>query len=58
MRGFGTGEAAARFCGAFDKRRTYFRSRRILGKAVSLLEQRHVFLQRLTALQIGRRAAS
>jgi hypothetical protein len=58
MRGFGTGEAAARFCCAFDELRNYFRSRRMMGKMVSLREQRQAFLQRFTALQTSIRAAS
>ena len=41
MRGFGTVEAAARFCCAFDELRTYLRPRRTIGEVVSLLEQRH-----------------
>jgi len=58
MRGFGTVEAAARFCRAFDELRNYFRSRRMMGEVVSLLEQRQAFLQRLTALQTSIQAAS
>ncbi len=58
MRGFGTVEAAARFCCAFDELRNYFRSRRMVGEAVSLLQQRQAFLQRLTALQTSILAAS
>ncbi|GHO78244.1 hypothetical protein KSD_60150 [Ktedonobacter sp. SOSP1-85] len=51
MRGFGTVEAAARFCCAFDELRNYLRPRRTTGEVVSLLKQRQVFLQRLGALQ-------
>jgi transposase-like protein len=58
MRGFGTVEAAARFCRAFDELRNYFRSRRIMGEVVSPLEQRLAFLQRLTALQTSIQVAS
>src|SRR5437879_13429746 len=58
MRGFGTVEAAGRFCCAFDELRNYLRPRRIMGEAVSLLEQRQVFLQRLAALQTMIQAAS
>ncbi len=58
MRGFGTIEAAARFCCAFDELRNYFRFRRTIGETVSLLEQRQVFLQRLAALQTMIQAAS
>jgi putative transposase len=58
MRGFGTIEAAACFCCAFDELRTYLRSRRTMGETVSLLEQRQVFLQRFAALQTRIKAAS
>ena len=58
MRGFGTVEAAARFCCTFDEIRNYFRPRRRMGEAVSLLEQRQPFFQRLAALQTLIRAAS
>jgi putative transposase len=58
MRGFGTVEAAARFCCAFDEWRTDLRPRRTLGEVVSLLEQRQAFLQRLAALQTLIQAAS
>jgi transposase-like protein len=51
MKGFGTFEAAARFCCAFDELRNYLRLRCTLGKIASLPEQRQSFLQRLTALQ-------
>jgi putative transposase len=58
MRGFGTVEAAARFCGAFDELRNYLRPRRTVGELVSLPEQRRAFLERLAALQIVIQAAS
>jgi transposase-like protein len=58
MRGFGTVEAAAHFCRAFDELRNYFRPRRTMGEGVSLLEQRQVFLQRLAALQTAMQVAS
>ncbi|GHO63874.1 hypothetical protein KSC_027660 [Ktedonobacter sp. SOSP1-52] len=57
MRGFGTIEAAARFCRAFDELRNYFRLRRSMGEVISLLEQRQAFLQRLAALQTVIQAA-
>ncbi|EFH84621.1 IS6 family transposase [Ktedonobacter racemifer] len=57
MRGFGTIEAAARFCRAFDEVRNYFRLRRTMGEVISLLEQRQAFLQRLAALQTVVQAA-
>src|SRR6266566_9905688 len=58
MRGFGTVEAAACFCCAFDELRNYLRPRRTIGEVVSLLEQRQAFLQRLAALQTMIQAAS
>jgi transposase-like protein len=51
MRGFGTVEAAARFCRAFDELRNYLRPRRTMGEVVSLQEQRQAFLQRLATRQ-------
>jgi putative transposase len=58
MHGFGTVEAAARFCCAFDELRTDLRPRRTIGEVVSLLEQRQAFLQRIAALQTLIQAAS
>jgi putative transposase len=58
MHGFGTVEAAARFCCAFDELRNYFRSRRTMGELISLPEQRRAFLQRLAALKALIQAAS
>jgi putative transposase len=58
MRGFGTVEAAARFCCAFDELRNYFRPRHTVGEVVSLREQRWAFLQRLAALQKAIQTAS
>lgn len=58
MCGFGTFEAAVRFCCAFDELRNYFRPRHTTGESVSLLEQRQVFRQRLAALQAFIQAAS
>ena len=46
MRGFGTFEAAARFCTAHDELRGYFRPRNRMGEAVSLAEQRKLFHDR------------
>lgn len=51
MRGFGTVEAAARFCSAFDEIRNYLRSPRTMGEPISLPEQRRAFLQRLATLK-------
>ncbi len=50
MRGFGSFAAAARFCTAHDELRDYFRPRRTLGEAVSLVEQRQLFRDRWAAL--------
>ena len=58
MRGFGTFEAAARFCCAFDELRNDFHSRHMMGDSVPLPEQRQAFLQRLAALQAFIQAAS
>ncbi|GHO82549.1 hypothetical protein KSZ_05550 [Dictyobacter formicarum] len=58
MRGFGTIEAAARFCCAYDELRNYLRPCRTMGEVVSLLEQRQTFLQRMAALQTVIQAAS
>jgi putative transposase len=58
MCGFGTIEAAARFCYAFDELRDYFRPRRTMGERVSLPEQRRAFLQRLVTLKALLQVAS
>jgi putative transposase len=58
LHGFGTVEAAARFCCAFEELRNYLRHGRIMGEGVSLLEQRRAFLQRLVVLQTLIQAAS
>jgi putative transposase len=50
MRGFGSFEAAARFCTAHDEIRDYFRSRETMGEAVSLAEQRQMYRDRWAAL--------
>ncbi len=50
MRGFGNFVAAARFCTAQDELRDYFRSRRTLGEAISLADQRRLFRDRWVAL--------
>ena len=51
MRGFGTVEAATRFCCAFDELHNYLRLRPIMGEPISLSERRRAFLDRLVALQ-------
>ncbi len=43
MRGFGSFDAAARFCSAHDELRDHFRSRQFLNETVSLAEQRCLF---------------
>ena len=58
MRGFGTFEAAARFCCAFDELRNYFRLRHTTGGWVSLPEQRQAFRQRFAVLQACIQAAA
>lgn len=58
MRGFGTIEAAARFCGGFDELRNYFCLRRTMGERVSLPEQRRAVLQRLAILKAFLQVAS
>src|SRR3712207_3328788 len=50
MRGFGSFQAAARFCAAHDELRDFFRSRRTLGQVVPLAEQRQLFRDRWVAL--------
>ena len=50
LRGFGSFEAAARFCTAHDELRDYFRSRKTTGEAVSLADRRHAFRDRWAAL--------
>lgn len=51
MCGFGTFQAAARFCCAFDELRNYFRLHCILGESISLSEKRRAFLDQLVTLQ-------
>jgi transposase-like protein len=51
MRGFGTFEAAARFCCAFDELRNYLRPQYIMGESILLSERRRTFLDQLVALQ-------
>jgi transposase-like protein len=58
MHGFGTVEAATRFCSAFDELRNYLRPCRTMGEVVSLQRQRQAFLQRLAALQTWLQTAS
>jgi putative transposase len=50
MHGFGNFDSAARFCGAFNELRHYFRPRQARGGTMSLTEQRRLFCERLAAL--------
>ena len=56
MRGFGSLDAAARFCTAHDELRDPFRYRRQLNETVALSEQRRLFLERWGALWVALRA--
>jgi transposase-like protein len=51
MRGFGSFEAATRFCSAFDEQRNYFRHHTKPKEKVSLPEQRRIFRQRFGILR-------
>jgi putative transposase len=51
MRGFGSFDAAARFCHAYEEQRHYFRVRTKPKEKVSLAEHRRIFRQRFAALQ-------
>ncbi len=46
MRGFGSFEAATRFCTAHDELRDHLRYRHHLNETVSLADQRHLFQER------------
>ena len=50
MRGFGSFEAAARFCTAHDELRDSFRPRQEMGETVTLAKKRQLFRDRLAAL--------
>ena len=50
MLGFGSFEAAARFCSAFEELRQYFRVRLRQGAHIPLGEQRRLFLTRWRSL--------
>ena len=56
MRGFGSLDAAARFCTAHDELRDHCRYRRQLKETVALSEQRRLFLERWGALWVALRA--
>jgi putative transposase len=58
MGGFGSFEAAACFCCAFDELRNYLRPRPIMGEVISLSQRRRAFLDRFVALQALLQAAS
>jgi putative transposase len=57
MRGFGSSEAAARFCRAYDEQCNYLRTRSKPKEQVSLAEQRGICRQRFAALENGFTAA-
>ena len=46
MRGFGSFDAAARFCTAHDELRNHFRFRQRMNEVVSLADQRHLYQDR------------
>jgi len=50
MRGFGSFDAAARFCPAFEEQRQYFRAVSQSGRPVSLAERRRQFRERWVAV--------
>ena len=50
MRGFGSFEAAARFCTAHDELRDYFRYRQRMGETVPLVTRRQMFRDRWAVL--------
>jgi putative transposase len=50
MRGFGSFEAAARFCAAHDELRDYFRSRQRMGETVPRATRRPLLRDRWAAL--------
>ncbi|GLV55930.1 hypothetical protein KDH_27740 [Dictyobacter sp. S3.2.2.5] len=58
MHGLGNFASAARFCSALDELRNYLRPRYTVGKAMSLIQQRQVFCERLAVLQLLMRSAS
>ena len=51
MRGFGSLEAASRFCTAHDELRNHLRPRRTTGEAMSLAERRRLFRYPWAALR-------
>jgi len=57
MRGFGSFDAAARFCPAFEEQRQYFRSATRSGEPVSLAERRRRFQERWAAVMAELAAA-
>ena len=50
-RGFGSFEAASRFCSAYDEQRPYFRYRAKTKEKVTLSERRRLFGERFGALK-------
>jgi len=53
MHGFGSVEAATRFCRAFEEVRQWFRARSRMKQDVSPIERRRLFLERFAALNIA-----
>jgi len=51
MRGFGSSDAAGRFCSAYDEQRNYFRMRTKPKEKVPPTAQRRIFQQRFAALK-------
>jgi transposase-like protein len=51
LRGFGSFDAAARFCTAHDELRDHFRTRARMGEEVSLAEQRRRYAEQLAELE-------
>jgi putative transposase len=50
MRGFGSIEAASRFCHAFEEVRYWFRPRQRMKQVMSLADKRRLFSERFEAL--------
>jgi putative transposase len=57
IRGFGSFDAATRFCSAFEEQRQYFRAAKQSSERVSLAERRSRFRERWSAIMIELAAA-
>jgi len=57
LRGFGSFDAAARFCSAHDDLRDHLRYRHHLNETVSLTNQRRLFVERWGEVRAVRQAA-